>query len=99
MIKCISADLSTRFLFKNLQKFNDSVEWRFELQVLRNKCTNGESPLFNVNRKGNLRFKQGVKLRDANQQWIATITELFEKTISACKDNHYESKKLSFRTG
>jgi len=45
------------------------------------------------------KIKQRVKLRDANQQWIATITELFEKTISACKDNHYESKKLSFRTG
>jgi len=42
--------------------------------------------------------KQGVKLSDAIQQWKVTKTELLAKTISACNDNLYESRKLLFRT-
>jgi len=63
---------------KNLQKFNNSVEWRFELLVPRNKSTDGESPLIFNNQKGQPNLvKQGVKLLDAFQQWKVTTAELF----------------------
>lgn len=54
VIKCLAVDLSTCFLLANLQKFNNSIEWKIELQILRNNSTDGESPLFIINRKGNL---------------------------------------------
>jgi hypothetical protein len=44
VIKCLTVVNSAECLLGKPQKFINSVEWKIELQVFRNKCTNGENP-------------------------------------------------------